>query len=150
MRKIIAGAAAAAIIAAGFPSHSAFAQAQTAAASVVPVDPSAAIQSTLRAFPNGGSPLQAAIADLVAAHPSYASRIAAQLRSDPSLTAAQRQAMVSGLADALNRLGIVAQVGNILTPLQLALLAGAGGLAGWGIYEATKGKSTTPTSVSPN
>ena len=147
VRKLTTAVIVTAIIAAGFPSTGAFAQAQLASVgAVAPVDPITMISSTVKAFPNGGEPLKQAIADLIVKHPNLASNLASYLKNDPSLTPAQKQAIVAGLADALNRLGVVAQAAGGVDPLLIAFLAAGGALAGWAIYKATQKDDT----VSPN
>ena len=116
-RKLTVVVAVTAIVAAGFPSSSAFAQARLIRASetptapvdwAVPADQAALIASTVHAYPNGGEPLKLAISDLIVKHPDLAPSVAAVLRNNPSLTRAQKQAIFAGLGDALGRMGIVA------------------------------------------
>ena len=90
---------------------------------MAPVDQAALISSTIHGFPNGGEPLKLAISDLIVKHRNLAASLVTVLRNDPSLTPAQKQAIVAGLADALNRLGIVAAD---LMPLKAAPAAAAG------------------------
>jgi hypothetical protein len=104
------------------------------------------IPSTINAFPNGGEALKLAISDLIVKHPELAATLAAILKNDPSLTPEQKQAIFAGLADGLNRLGIVAQVDSGMDPLLLALLVGGAAAAGFGIYELTKNKSSCTVS----
>jgi hypothetical protein len=151
MRKLTALFTVMAIVTAGLPvSPPVIAQTRVARASIAPaekpVDAVALVASTIKAFPNGGEPLKLAITDLVVKNPNFAATVAVKLRNDGSLTAAQRDAVVAGLGTALNRLGIVAQVGGV-SPMALALILGGAGLAGWGIYEATKDEGST---TSPN
>jgi len=167
VRKLTAVIGVAAIVAAGFPPVPVFAQARivpTSATPAAPVDQAALISSTIKAFPNGGEPLKIAISDLIVKHRELAASLATYLRTEPSLTSAQKQAIVAGLADALNRLGIVAAdlalpvnaggpvaggpVGGF-DPMLLVLLAAAGAAAGFGIYEATRNNETR-VFVSPN
>jgi hypothetical protein len=113
LRKVTAVVAVTTTVAAGFPSPAVFAQARraipaTIEAPVAPVDQAALISSTIRGFPNGGEPLKLAISDLIVNHRDLAASLVTVLRTDPSLTPAQKQAIVAGVADALNRLGIVA------------------------------------------
>jgi hypothetical protein len=150
MRKLTAVIVASAIVAAGFPTAPVLAQASLASTgAVLPSDPMTIIRSTINAFPSGGEPLKLAISDLIVQHPEFAARLATYLRDDSTLPPEQRQAIVAGLADALNRLGILAQTADGLSPMWIALLAAGGALAGLGIYEATK-KSCSGSSVSPN
>ena len=161
LRKLSAIVAVTATVAGGFPSSPVFAQARvipTSATPTAPVDQAALIPSTIKAFPNGGEPLKLAISDLIVKHRNLAANLITYLRTKPSLTPAQKQAIVAGLADALNRLGIVAadlalpvkaggpvgeggQVGGF-DPTLLVLLAAAGAAAGFGIYEATRNENT--------
>ena len=166
-RKLSAIVAVTATVAAGFPSSPVFAQARvipTSATPTAPVDQTALISSTIKGFPNGGEPLKLAISDLIVQHRNLAPSLATYLRNEPSLTPAQKQAIVAGLADALNRMGILAA--DMAVPLGqgvaeapvgvgfpwlLALLAA--GVLGVGIFEATRGESNgipfVPV-VSPN
>jgi hypothetical protein len=119
LRKLTAVVAVTATIAAGFPSSPVFAQARVIPtraaptdieqiAPIAPVDQVALISSTIHRFPNGGEPLKLAVSDLIVNHRDLAASLVTVLRTDPSLTPAQKQAIVAGVADALNRLGIVA------------------------------------------
>ena len=164
--KLTAIATVTAIVAAGFPSSTVFAtEARAIETRTVPVDQTTLISSTINGFPNGGEPLKLAISDLIVKHRNLAANLITYLRTKPSLTPAQKQAIVAGLADALNRLGIVAadlalpvkaggpvgeggQVGGF-DPTLLVLLAAAGAAAGFGIYEATRNNETR-VFVSPN
>jgi len=167
LRKLSAIVAVTATVAGGFPSSPVFAQARvipTSATPTAPVDQAALISSTINGFPNGGEPLKLAISDLIVKHRNLAANLITYLRTKPSLTPAQKQAIVAGLADALNRLGIVAAdlalpvnaggpvaggpVGGF-DPMLLVLLAAAGAAAGFGIYEATRNNETR-VFVSPN
>jgi len=154
LRKVTAVVAVTATVAAGFPSSPVFAQARVIPtraaptdieqmAPIAPVDQVALISSTIHRFPNGGEPLKLAISDLIVNHRDLAASLVTVLRTDPSLTPAQKQAIVAGVADALNRLGIVAAdmpvkgmpvkalpapvVGGF--PWWLLFLAAAGGIA---------------------
>ena len=150
-RKFSAIVAVTATVAAGFPSSPVFAQARvipTSATPTAPVDQTALISSTIKGFPNGGEPLKLAISDLIVQHRNLASPLATYLRNEPSLTPAQKQAIVAGLADGLNRLGIVA-AGEGFDPLLLVFLAALGAAAGFGIYEATR-NNDNPVFVSPD
>lgn len=113
LRKLTAVVAATATVVAGLPSSPVFAQARRVTPATIetpaaPVDQAALISSTIRGFPNGGEPLKLAISDLIVNHRDLAASLVTVLRTDPSLTPAQKQAIVAGVADALNRLGIVA------------------------------------------
>ena len=151
LRKLTAVVAVTATVAAGFPSSPVVAQTGVIAtratpievAPMAPVDQAALISSTIHGFPNGGEPLKLAISDLIVNHREFAASLVTVLRTDPSLTPAQKQAIVAGVADALNRLGIVAAdmpvkgmpvkalpapvVGGF--PWWLLFLAAAGGIA---------------------
>jgi hypothetical protein len=147
LRKLTAVVAVTATVAAGFPSSPVVAQTGVIAtratpievAPMAPVDQAALISSTIHGFPNGGEPLKIAISDLIVNHREFAASLVTVLRTDPSLTPAQKQAIVAGVADALNRLGIVAAdmpvkavpaapvVGGF--PWWLLFLAAAGGAA---------------------
>jgi hypothetical protein len=164
-RKLSAIVAVTATVAGGFPSSPVFAQARvipTSATPTAPVDQTALISSTINGFPNGGEPLKLAISDLIVKHRNLASPLATHLRNEPSLTPAQKQAIVAGLADALNRMGILAAdlaipvgqggpVGQVsgFEPLLLVFLAAAGAVVGLGIYEATRNNDNR-VFVSPN
>jgi hypothetical protein len=153
MRKLTAVIGVAAIVAAGFPSVPVFAQARivpTSATPAAPVDSTALISSTIKAFPNGGEPLKLAISDLIVKHRELASGLATYLRTEPSLTSAQKQAIVAGLSDALNRLGIVAQQGGGLDPWMIALLVGAAGVGVWALTRVGHSDGGGTGVVSPN
>ena len=119
LRKVTAVVAVTATVAAGFPSSPVFAQGRVIPtraapadieqiAPIAPVDQVALISSTIHRFPNAGEPLKLAISDLIVNHREFAASLVTVLRTDPSLTPAQKEAIVAGVADALNRLGIVA------------------------------------------
>jgi len=145
LRKLTAVVAATATVVAGLPSSPVFAQARRVTPATIetpaaPVDQAALISSTIRGFPNGGEPLKLAISDLIVNHRDLAASLVTVLRTDPSVTPAQKQAIIAGVADALNRLGIVAAdmpvkavpaappvVGGF--PWWLLFLAAAGGAA---------------------
>jgi hypothetical protein len=164
-RKLSAIVAVTATVAAGFPSSPVLAQARvipTSATPTAPVDQAGLISSTIKGFPNGGEPLKLAISDLIVQHRNLAPGLATYLRNEPSLTPAQKQAIVAGLADALNRMGILAadlalpvsegaQVGQVggFDPMLVVLLAAAGAAVGLGIYEATRNNDNR-VFVSPN
>src|SRR5882672_5215811 len=134
MRKFVIGGAILAVVAAGFPNRPSVAQTSLAALRAEPADKTAQIQSAIKAFPNGGPALRAHIADLVIRDPDMASALARQLLSPNDMTEAQKVAVEGGLADALNRLGIVAQAQlgpGGLSPLLMGTLA-VGGLIGLG------------------
>lgn len=144
VKKLSAGVAIIATVAAGFPSSPVLAQARVipiSATVTAPVDQAALISSTIKAFPNGGEPLKIAISDLIVKHPSFAANLVMYLKTGPALTPEQQKAILAGLGDALNRLGVVAadlKTGPAQTPgadglnlpIILALLAGAGLLVG--------------------
>jgi hypothetical protein len=149
MRKLTAIVAIAAIVAAGFPSAPALAQAgivPASATSGASADEIALIPSTINAFPDGGEPLKLAISDLIVKHPNLAASLAAYLKNDPELTPEQKQAIFAGFSDGLNKLGVVAQADTGMDPLLIALLAGGAAAAGFGVYELTKNKSSCTVS----
>lgn len=142
-RGVVAGIVIAAIVVGGFQTSPVFAQGQLAVVSP------ASVSSTIAAFPSGGPFLQQAISDLIYSNPDLAKDVANFLLSGgPGLNDAQKTAIQAGLADGLNRLGIIAQVGpdGGISPVLLALLA-AGAIAGL-ILLVTKKSSCTV--VSPN
>lgn len=149
LRKPIAVVAAIATIIANYPSSPAFAQTRVGSANTratAPVDQATLIPSTINAFPKGGEPLKQAISDLVIKNPDLAAALATYLRTEP-LTSEQKDAIVAGLSDGLNRLGILAQVGPDLNPLLLALIAGG---IGAGVWALTRINNNNNRSVSPN
>ena len=152
VQKASAVVAIAATLAAGFPSSPVLAQAGVVPINGMPtgpVDPATLISSTINAFPNGGEPLKLAISDLIIKHPELASSLAAYLKNEPDLSPEQKDAALAGLADALNRLGIVAQAASGIDPMTLALLAGLGAAGVVGAVLLSK-KSTTTCTVSCN
>lgn len=163
-RKLSAIVAVTATVAGGFPPSPVFAQARVIPASAtqtVPVDQTALISSTIKGFPNGGEPLKLAISDLIVQNRNLAPSLATYLRNEPSLTPAQKQAIFAGLADALNRMGILAadlalpvsQGAQVVgyNPWLWVLLAAAGAAVGFGIYEATRNNDNgVLVFVSPN
>jgi len=146
MRRIIASLSIAAIVVTGFPSPQVHAQAQVASA---PVPGPQIVSETVAGFPSGGDALKARISDLIYDRPELAADVANYLRTEAAgLNAAQKEAIEAGLADGLNRLGVVGQVtasGSSAYLLGLGLAAAAAG--GLALAAATK-KSCTP--VSPN
>jgi len=160
MRKLTSSLVAAAIVVSGLPMAPAGAQtrnvevtpaslAPTTAAPAEAPHPAIIVANTINAFPSGGEPLRAAIADLVIKDQRLATAVALHIRNHPTMPVAQKDAVVAGLGDALNRLGIVAQAADGVDPLLLALIAGGAGAAGFGIYQATRNSSST-ASTSPN
>ena len=117
-KKSIAVVTVTAIVISGFSSSFAFAQqAPVIQASDTPTvrvdqavaaDQAALIASTIQRYPNGGEPLKLAISDLIVKHPKLGPSVAMFIRTNPSLTRVQKQAIFAGLADALGRMGIVA------------------------------------------
>ena len=172
LRKATAVVAVAATLVASFPASPVLAQPPVLPATATPtapVDPAALIGSTIKAFPQGGEPLKLAISDLVVQHPQLAGAIANYLRTDPSLTPLQRQAIADGLSDALNRHGVVFAsgcAGPTLTKappadcgqggedwvLPAALLVLLAGGVGAGIWALTNNEAGPPPviQVSPN
>ena len=152
MQKFTAILAIAATVAASLPPAPVLAQANVIPASVTPENPAdqdVLIKSTIDGFPSGGEPLKLAISDLVVKNPNIASAVATYLKTHPELTQEQRQAIFAGLADALNKLGIVAQASTGLDPMLAALIAAGVIGGGIGIYELTK-SSNSSGKVSPN
>ena len=150
VRKITAIIAVAATVAASLPPAPVLAQqARFIPASPTtgaPVDHTALISSTIAAFPNGGDPLKLAIADLILKQPDLAPDVATYLKSHPELTREQKQAIYAGLADALNKLGIVAQASTGLDHMLAALIAAGVIGGGIGIYELTKNNNNCTVS----
>lgn len=152
MRRTVVAFTVIALVAAGFPAQPSFAQASLAGlrAGSGSVDKTAQVSSAIKAFPNGGPALRSHIADMIARDPDMASVLAKYLLSQNDLTPDQRQAVEGGLADALNRLGIVAQVQDGgLSPLLIGVLA-VGGLIGLAAIVLNANKSSSSTPVSPN
>jgi hypothetical protein len=145
VRRILAGFAIAAIVVAGFSPSPAHAQAQVASA---PVPGPQLVSSVVSGFSNGGDPLKVAISDLVYGRPELAADVANYLQTNAAgLSEAQRQAIEAGLADGLNRLGVVGQVGLLFNPALLGIGAGTAAVGGAAAL-ATQKSSTT--AVSPN
>ena len=178
-RKLTAVVAVTAMVVSGLSSSSALAQAPLIRASnaptapvdwAVPADQAALIASMVHAYPNGGEPLKLAISDLIVKHRDLAPSVAAFLRNNPSLTRVQKQAIFAGLADALDRMGIVAAdlgiptkalPGTAVAPvveeginpwLIALLLAAAGGAAvgGCALAGCFNNSSAAPAVPSPN
>jgi hypothetical protein len=153
-RKSTAAVAMTAIVASGFSSSSAFAEVPIIRASdaptgrvdqAVPADQVALIASTIRQYPNGGEPLKSAISDLIVKRPDLAPSVALFIRSNSSLTRAQKQAIFAGLADASGQMGIVA-ADETIPPWVIALLLAA---AGGGIACAILCGNNNTTTASP-
>ena len=143
MRKIIVLATAIATASgAVFPAPG-FAQAVSArsAPANAAIDP--IVSATIKAYPSGGQALIDRIRALVLQNNDLAADVARYLTSRELMSAAQRSAVEKGLAEALNRLGIYAQVEGI-DPGWLLLLAGAavGGVAAWAATQGNKNNST--------
>ncbi len=152
MRKKVALLTAVAMFSASMPPVSVFAQDRVATAnagvSVASINP--VVLATLKAFPNGGQVLTDRIRLLVLQNNDLAADVARAIKAGGLLTKAQREAAEKGLAEALARLGVMAQVPEepggptaVQWAVFLAALAAAGGLAA---YEATHKTS----GVSPN
>jgi hypothetical protein len=171
LRKATAVVAVAATLVAGFPASPVLAQPPVLPASATPtaaVDPAALIGSTVKAFPHGGEPLKLAISDLVVQHPDLAAAVANYLRTEPSLTPRQRQAIADGLSDAFNRRGVgcagpyrgltkappadCGQGGEgwTLSPVLIALLAGGLGAGIWALTSLNQAGPPPAIPVSPN
>ena len=145
-RGIAAAFAIATTIVAGFLTSPALAQVQVASA---PVPGPQVVSQTIAGFPSGGDPLKAQISDLIYGRPELAADFANYLQNDAAgLNAAQKDAVEAGLADGLNRLGVVGQVAILFNPALLGVGAGAAA-AGGAAAVATSQKSST-TAVSPN
>ena len=153
MRTLMSAVVAVALVAVNFPIAPGTAQTRGTAANMnpseKPADAAVLVAFTIRSFPSGGEPLKAAITDLVIKYPRFATHVAVHLRNDRSLSPAQRDAVIAGLAAALHRLGVVAQADGV-DPLTLALILGGAGAAGFGLYQATKGSGSSTPVVSPN
>ncbi len=153
MRTLTSSVVAVALVASAVPMAPGAAQTRGTAVNVAPTeqpaDAAARVATTIKSFPGGGDPLKAAITDLVIKNPGLAPTVALHVRNDRSLSPAQRDAVIAGLAAALNRLGVVAQAAGA-DPLTLALILGGAGAAGFGLYQATKGSGSTVPVVSPN
>ena len=146
LHAILAVSAIAAVAVVGIPAPSAFAQVQVASA---PVPGPQVVSQTIAGFPSGGEPLKVRISDLVYQRPELAADVANYLQSDAAgLNAAQKDAVEAGLADGLNRLGVVGQVAVLFNPALLGIGAGTAA-AGGAAALATSSKSST-TAVSPN
>ena len=178
-RKSTAVIAVTAIVASGFSSSSAFAQAPIIRASdaptarvdqAVPAGHAALIAATIQPYPNGGEPLKLAISDLIVKHPDLAPSVAMFIRTNPSLTQAQKQAIFAGFVDALRRMKlyatdlpvkapaaagtpVVPAVEEGINPWLIALLvaAAAGAAVGGCALAGCFNSSSTPAPVpSPN
>ncbi len=156
LRDITAIAVAATMMAASFPASPVLAQAPVVRISTTPtapVDQTRLIRSTVNAFPSAGEPLKLAISDLIVKDPDRAATVASYLRTETSLTPAQKQAILAGLTDALDRLGIVDQVDtgpDYVTPVLLILLAGGVGVGIWALLANNHNNSTPAPVPSPN
>jgi hypothetical protein len=112
------------------------------------IDP--VVVATVKAFPAGGQTLTDRIMMLVLQDNNRAADVARYLMSREVLSAPQREAVEKGLAEALKRLGISAQVGDDYTALLALLLTlGVGAGAGFGAANSNHG-STLPLIVSPH
>jgi len=135
VRSLVAAFAIIAVAAAGFPVSPAFA-----------VTGPEVVSSTVGSFPGAGDPLKQAISDLIVKNPELAGDVANYL-NDPALGKAQKDAIEAGLADALNKLGVVGFVPGIFSPLLLGIGAGTAA-AGGAALALTAKKSCTPVSPS--
>jgi hypothetical protein len=149
-RGVVAVLAVVALVVAGFSTSSAQAQAQAQAqVASAPLPGPQIISNTITGFPSGGEPLKQAISDLIYQNPDFAADVANYLQTEGAgLSEAQKAAIEAGLADGLNRLGVV---GFIPVAGISPLLLGAGGAAaagGAGALALANKKSCTP--VSPN
>lgn len=146
MRKLVLATALAAILAAGVPAIPAVAQQASLTPTPGVVDKATQIQNTINAFPNGGPPLRMQLADMIEKDPDMASELAKYIQANAGMTTAQKEAAELGLADALDKLGVVAFAGP-LAPAVLGAVA-AGGAGAGGIAAAAKKSKCTV--VSPN
>jgi hypothetical protein len=146
MRKLVLATALAAIVAAAVPTIPAFAQLASFTPTPGVVDNATLIQNTINAFPNGGPPLRMQLAEMIEKDPNLASDLAKYIQANAGMNPAQKEAAELGLADALDKLGVVAFAGP-LTPALLGLVA-AGGAGAAGAVAASKKSSCTV--VSPN
>jgi hypothetical protein len=111
------------------------------------IDP--VVVATIKAFPAGGQALADRIMMLVLQDNGRGADVARYLMSREVLSAPQREAVEKGLAEALKRLGISAQVGDDYTALLALLLAlGVGAGAAFGASHSNN-SGTTPL-VSPH
>jgi hypothetical protein len=152
MRKAFVPVAIATLLAAGLTTSVVSAQQLASTPPGVPglVSNQALIQNTIDAFPNGGPPLRMQLAGMVEKDPNLASDLAKFIQANEGMTPAQKEAAELGLADALDKLGVVAFVGPLAPALLGVVAAGGAGAAGAAI--ATGNKSSTPatTQASPN
>ena len=133
-----------------------FAQERVAATQGVESAPVATIDqivlATFKAYPDGGQPLTDRIRVLILQNNYLAGDVARAIKANGLLAPAQRVAGEKGLAEALSRLGVTAQVAGGLTsePAIVAALAVGGGMLGFGLYEINKNNNPVTTPVSPN
>lgn len=149
MRKFSAVCAAVSVAASGFVAQPSFAQTQQTtitASRSNQVDKTPQLAAAIKSFPSGGPALRRYIADLIVKDPDAAAPLARYVLAPNDMNAAQKEAVEAGLADALNRLGIVAQVPGI-SPLLLGLLA-VGGVIG--LTAVIVNNSKNDSSVSGN
>ncbi len=146
MRKFVLATALAAIVAAGVPAISAFAAQGSLTPSPGVVDKATQIQNTINAFPNGGPPLRMQLADMIEKDPDMASELAKYIQANVGMTTAQKEAAELGLADALDKLGVVAFAGPLAPALLAAVAAGGGGAPA----AVVASKKSPCTVVSPN
>jgi hypothetical protein len=141
MRKVIVAVTAlATALSAAFPvpgsAQAVSARSTPAAATIDPV-----VVATIKAFPSGGQALVDRIRMLVLQNNDLAADVARCLTSREVLSAPQREAVEKGLAEALSRLGVYAQVDGFDPGWAfLAAMLAAGGIAG---YAASKGHSNS-------
>jgi hypothetical protein len=107
------------------------------------------VTATIKAFPEGGQALTDRIRTLILQNNDLAVDVAKYLNSRELMSAAQREAVEKGLAEALNRLGISAQVTNNWNDL-LAFLLTVGAGAGAGFGASSFNKHGTTLLVSPH
>jgi hypothetical protein len=146
MRKLVFASALAAIVATGMPALPVLAQQASLTPTPGVVDNATLIQNTINGFPNGGPPLRMQLADMIEKDPNLASDLAKYIQANAGMTAAQKEAAELGLADALDKLGVVAFAGPLAPALLAAVAAGGGGAAA----AVVAAKKSPCTVVSPN
>jgi hypothetical protein len=102
----------------GFAQNAVSTPAQPAAFTPVPdgtrggpaqdVTPSPVIVEAIKAYPKGGEQLSKRIEDLIVSDPKLGPGLAKYMQTAPDLSREQRQAVLRGVAAAMNRLGIQA------------------------------------------
>ena len=148
MRKVIVSVLALTTALSAISPVSGFAQtvATRVAPEVAAIDP--VVVATIKAFPSGGQALTDRIRVLVLQDNDRAADVAKYLTSRELMSASQREAVEKGLAEALTRLGIYAQVPDGIDPgVLFALIAlGVGGAAA-AIALSHKSNNNTPAPI---